>query len=119
MLVIRDVAGENLEDPHADPVVFSFFRHADAAFFLFDPMRVKSIRQQLLGVVPEQRSVGGDPYDVLTNLVRIMRGGTGVATINTRGGPAGEVALEVGRPHQLQLGPARHDRQKDPCSPGP
>jgi hypothetical protein len=74
MLVIRDVAGENLEDPHADASVFGFFRHADGVFFLFDPMRVEQIRQQLAGVVPDQRALGGDPYDVLTNLARLMRG---------------------------------------------
>jgi CorA-like Mg2+ transporter protein len=75
MLVIRDVAGENLEDPTADPNMLSFFRNADGVFFLFDPMRVEQIRQQLAGVVPEPKAVGGDPYTVLSNLVRLMRDG--------------------------------------------
>jgi hypothetical protein len=76
-LVIRDVAGENLEDPSSDQYVFGFFRHADGVFFLFDPMRVDAIRNQLAGVVPEQRAVGGDPLDVLNNLVRLLRTGSG------------------------------------------
>ena len=75
ILVIRDVAGENLEDSAADSTVFGFFGHADGVFFLFDPMRLEEIRHMLAGVVPEQRAVGGDPYAVLHNLVRLMRGG--------------------------------------------
>jgi hypothetical protein len=75
MLVIRDVAGENLEDPAADATVFGFFRHADGVLFLFDPMRIEQIRLELAGVVAEQRAVGGDPLMVLNNLVRLMGGG--------------------------------------------
>jgi hypothetical protein len=71
VLVIRDVAGENLEDRDADQTVFGFFRDADGIIFLFDPMRVEEIRQQLVGVVPEQRALGGDPVAVLENVARL------------------------------------------------
>jgi hypothetical protein len=73
VLVIRDVAGENLEDPMVDPQVFGFFSRADGVVFLFDPMRIEEIRRQLAGVIPEQAAVGGDPMSVLGNLVRLMR----------------------------------------------
>lgn len=73
VLVLRDVAGENLEDTSADPRVFSFFSRADGVVFLFDPMRIEEIRRQLAGVIPEQAAVGGDPMSVLGNLVRLMR----------------------------------------------
>jgi hypothetical protein len=81
VLVIRDVAGENLEDPESDPYVLSFFRHADGVFFLVDPVRVDEIRQQLSGVVAEQQAVGGDPHTVLNNLIRLLRAdGTPIPT---------------------------------------
>jgi hypothetical protein len=73
VLVIRDVAGENLEDHEPDPRILSFFGQADGVVFLFDPMRIQEIRRQLAGVIPEQSAVGGDPLSVLGNLVRLMR----------------------------------------------
>ena len=42
-LVIRDVAGEDLENPNLDPNSMEFFRYADLVIFLFDPTRVRSI----------------------------------------------------------------------------
>jgi Double-GTPase 2 len=73
ILVLRDVAGENLEDPLVDPKAFRFFKDADAVVFLFDPMRIEGIRQQLAGLVPEQ-NIGGDPLAVLENVIRLIRG---------------------------------------------
>jgi hypothetical protein len=85
-LVIRDVAGEDLEDPHLDPQPFAFFNRADAVFFLFDPMGIADVRMQLAGIVQDQLIDGGDPLDVLANLIRIMHGGAtvGVSKIRTR-----------------------------------
>lgn len=73
VLVIRDVAGEDLETRDIDPVAFGFFRYADLVMFLFDPVRVPAIRQMLTGLVPEQKTAGGDPESVLDNLVRLLR----------------------------------------------
>lgn len=73
ILVVRDVAGENLEDPQADSTVFGFFAHADGVLFLFDPMRIEEIRQQLAGVITAHHALGGDPRNVLNNLIRLMR----------------------------------------------
>ena len=73
VLVIRDVAGEDLENRDIDPEAFGFFRHADLVMVLFDPVRVPAIRQLLTGLVPEQKTLGGDPESVLDNLVRLLR----------------------------------------------
>lgn len=73
VLVVRDVAGEDLENRDIDPDVFSFFRYADLVIFLFDPVRVPAIRQMLTNLVPEQKTLGGDPAAVLDNLVRLLR----------------------------------------------
>jgi hypothetical protein len=68
-LVLRDVAGEDMEsgDLHAPP--FHFFARADAVFFMFDPLRVTSIRDQLQDLLPSQSASGGDPRGVLNNLM--------------------------------------------------
>jgi hypothetical protein len=68
-LVLRDVAGEDMEsgDLHAPP--FRFFSNADAVFFMFDPLRVQSIRDQLQDILPPQMVGGGDPRSVLKNVV--------------------------------------------------
>jgi hypothetical protein len=68
-VVLRDVAGEDMEsgDLHAPP--FHFFARADAVFFMFDPLRVGSIRDQLQDLLPSQSASGGDPRGVLNNLM--------------------------------------------------
>lgn len=76
MLVLRDVAGEDLESPSTAPGPFAFFGNADVITFLFDPMRLAEVRGQLEGSVDVGQMQGGDPVDVLRNLVRLMRGGS-------------------------------------------
>lgn len=66
-IAIRDVAGEDLESGNTGEQ-FSFFSRADSVFFLFDPLRIESIREKLRGLVPEQEGVGGDPATVLNSL---------------------------------------------------
>ena len=76
MLVLRDVAGEDLESTSTPIGPFQFFARADAVVFLFDPLRLDTVRGQLEGVIaPQQQVAGGDPLDVLRNLVRLMRSG--------------------------------------------
>ena len=53
-LVLRDVAGEDLETGDLSAPPFRFFVNADAVFFMFDPLRVKSIRDQLQDLLPAQ-----------------------------------------------------------------
>lgn len=71
-LVLRDVAGEDLESSSAATQHLAFFAHADAVFFMFDPFRVTEIRDQLADLVPAQANQGGDPKTVLANLMRII-----------------------------------------------
>lgn len=68
-LVLRDVAGEDLEagNVHADH--FRFFANADAVFFMFDPLRVQTIRDQLHDLIPPQAFSGVDPRSVLSSLL--------------------------------------------------
>lgn len=75
-LVIRDVAGEDLEKPHElDPGQLSYFARADYVFFLFDPLRVDDIRNQLRDLVPMQ-DLGGDPRAVLESTLWLAQGGS-------------------------------------------
>ncbi|WP_370625042.1 hypothetical protein [Corynebacterium sp. TAE3-ERU12] len=72
-LVLRDVAGEDLEQLPDNPSALEFFQHADTVLFLFDPLGVRRIRTYLKGrvVMPH---VGGDPVTVLNNLLRVLGG---------------------------------------------
>lgn len=75
-LAIRDVAGEDLEDPAVGGQEWSFFAAADAVLFLFDPMRVQEVKDQLRDLVPTDHRTGGDPRDVLRSVMRLMGNGT-------------------------------------------
>ena len=75
-LVLRDVAGEDMESGNLHTPAFAFFGNADAVFFMFDPLRVKSIRDQLQDLVPEQTIGVGDPRSVLNNVVMAIGRGT-------------------------------------------
>lgn len=55
-LVIRDVAGEDLEADKMDVDNLTFFRNADAVVFMFDPLRVPEIARSLSEVIPIQRA---------------------------------------------------------------
>lgn len=70
-LVIRDVAGEDLEARDVSIGRLRFFRQADGVFFLFDPLRVQEISDLLQDLVPAQRT-GGDPTIVLENTLHLM-----------------------------------------------
>ena len=74
-VVIRDAAGEDLEsaDLHAPP--FRYFGNADGVFFMFDPLRIRSIRDQLHDLLPDQSYGGGDPRMVLSNVLRAIGSG--------------------------------------------
>ena len=74
-LVLRDVAGEDLERPVAHAQHLAFFAHADAIFSMFDPTQVPSIAGQLPDLVSAQLHEGGDPQVVLENLMRLIGAG--------------------------------------------
>lgn len=71
-LVIRDVAGEDMESPPVDTQPLEFLRHADGVFFMFDPLAVSDIRAKVQDLVPTQLRLGGDPNVVLGNLLNII-----------------------------------------------
>jgi hypothetical protein len=68
-LVLRDIAGEDLESGDLHATHFRFFAHADAVFFMFDPLRVQTIRDQLYDLISPQSWSGVDPRSVLRNLL--------------------------------------------------
>lgn len=67
-LVLRDVAGEDLENRVEGQAHLGFFEHASAVLFMFDPTRVPEVRNQLQDLIPAQLHEGGDPAAVLNNL---------------------------------------------------
>lgn len=75
-VVLRDVAGEDLENLAPDVRHLGFFAHADGVVFLFDPLRVPEVQDELQGLVPKQLHEGGDPRIVLANLLRLIGTGT-------------------------------------------
>src|SRR5699024_10577733 len=74
-LVLRDVAGEDLERPGANAQHLAFFAHADAIFSMFDPTQVPSIAGQLPDLVSAQLHEGGAPQVVMENLMRLIGAG--------------------------------------------
>jgi hypothetical protein len=71
-LVLRDVAGEDLEARGARDEMLGFFSRADAVLALLDPMKVEEIRLVLQGILPYGGSVGGDGFAVIEHVVRLM-----------------------------------------------
>ncbi|MGJ3509665.1 hypothetical protein [Enemella sp. A6] len=71
-LVLRDVAGEDLENPPDNQPHLGFFQDASAVLFLFDPTQVSEVRDQLRDLIPAQLHEGGDPALVLENLHRLI-----------------------------------------------
>lgn len=75
-LVLRDVAGEDLEATAANERALSFFSRADGVTFMFDPLRVPEVRDQLHELLPVQMNLGGDPKTVLLNTMKLVAGST-------------------------------------------
>jgi hypothetical protein len=74
-LIIRDVAGEELEQPDAETWNrLGFFGQADHVFFLFDPLKIPGVQRQLRGLVPEQQ-VGERSKAVLDTTLALVRAG--------------------------------------------
>lgn len=73
-LVLRDVAGEDLEAAGDGPSL-SFFSRADAVVALVDPLKVPSIRHMLADLVPSDARLGGDSSTVLARVLSLMTNG--------------------------------------------
>nr|WP_308470350.1 hypothetical protein [Gordonia crocea] len=74
-LVIRDVAGEDLEAADVGGRAWEFFSRADAVLFLFDPLCVGEVANQLRDLVPPPSSLGGDPRQVLHTMTNLIGNG--------------------------------------------
>lgn len=72
-VVMRDIAGEDLENADAAESHLSFMRYADLVIFLFDPMAVGSIQRQLVGLVPmpDPNRIGVPPAAMLDIVLRL------------------------------------------------
>lgn len=75
-LIIRDVAGEDLEKAdELAPGQLAFFGNADCVLFLVDPLKIDGVATSLRGLVPEQE-LGGDPKQVLAATLALVAHGT-------------------------------------------
>ncbi len=81
-IVLRDVAGEDFEDPQDEGVLFEFLGHADSLFYLVDPLSVRPIQQMLYGLVDTINTQGKEPLTTLSNVLNLVSrassGGRGV-----------------------------------------
>lgn len=77
-LVVRDVAGEDIERLTAtrDPA-FSFLDHADLLIFLFDPLMLPKVQAKLDGVIatPDASRLGDAPHEALPKVLSQTRSG--------------------------------------------
>jgi hypothetical protein len=71
ILAIRDVAGEDLEKKNLNVQSRQFYKQSDTVIFMFDPLKVQSIRLALQGLVPDVE-LGGDPVPVLRDILEII-----------------------------------------------
>lgn len=72
-LVFRDVAGEDLEN-YSGQKHLRFFANASLVLFLFDPTKVDEVRDRLKDLL-DFGEPGGDPTEVLTSVIQLVRGG--------------------------------------------
>lgn len=72
ILVLRDIAGEDLEELPARKDQLAFLTRADAIVALIDPMKIDPIARVLQGRV-RSRELGGSAFDILRNLLDFLR----------------------------------------------
>ncbi|WP_166139432.1 TRAFAC clade GTPase domain-containing protein [Nocardioides ochotonae] len=71
ILVVRDVAGEDLEDLANRRPALAFVRRADAVVALIDPLKVAGLRESLRGVL-QPGELGGDGVEVVRQLLNLF-----------------------------------------------
>lgn len=75
-LILRDIAGEELENTDELGDHLRFLTNAHCVLFMFDPAKVTTVADLLQDLVPEQRKGVGDPHTVLNNVLRLIGNGT-------------------------------------------
>lgn len=73
-LVLRDVAGEDLQSNHRLPFI-RFYRNASMVLFHFDPTQISEVRNELRGHLTDLNEVGFKPSTVLENLLEVIGDG--------------------------------------------
>ncbi|MCX4090918.1 TRAFAC clade GTPase domain-containing protein [Nocardia sp. alder85J] len=84
LLVIRDVAGEDLQMKDRTGTAWAeFFGHADGVIHMFDPLKVPSVAHQLRGLIPPQEEHDVTPLEVLQRVLAMIgpRHGPKVAVV--------------------------------------
>ncbi|CAN5279320.1 hypothetical protein BH09ACT11_BH09ACT11_06610 [soil metagenome] len=76
ILVLRDVAGEDLQDLKNRHPQLGFMARADAVIAMLDPLKIDELRRVLQGIVPVGE-LGGDGVQVLQNLLDLLRDAAG------------------------------------------
>ena len=76
-LVMRDIAGEDLERLTGREGAFSFIDRADLILFLFDPLMLDAVRKVLSGLIPDldTNRKGVRPGEVLPKILAQMSSG--------------------------------------------
>lgn len=74
VLVLRDIAGEDLQKRPDDRDLLGFYGRADAVVVVIDPLWDNRIKLLLAGIVPQEQKVGGDPLPVLRAVLNHMAG---------------------------------------------
>jgi hypothetical protein len=119
-IVLRDVAGEDFEQPQTDSVLFNFLGSADSLFYLVDPLSVRPIQQMLYGLVDTINTQGGDPLATLNNVLNLVsaasNGGQGVklAVILSKFDALQRLADHEARPWSEIMGNAGAAFSRDP-----
>ena len=76
VLVVRDVAGEDLERVGESNTALNFLGDADGLFYLIDPLHLQSVRDRLHGFVATPGDFGGNPFSVLSKVIHHITGGS-------------------------------------------
>lgn len=73
IVVVRDVAGEDLENLAQRRTALAFVERADAVVALIDPLKMDRLRESLNGVI-HAGALGGDGVDVVAQVIDLLTG---------------------------------------------
>ncbi|MCD9153120.1 hypothetical protein [Aeromicrobium duanguangcaii] len=71
ILVVRDVAGEDLEDLVRRRSALEFVKRADAVVALIDPLKMDRLRESLHGII-QPGDLGGDGVEVVLQVLNLL-----------------------------------------------